>query len=233
MPESLRSAYRNLLRGLSALPPFLRSAARSVVESLKVAFEPLDSTSGTLEHRSPDVVAPSAPAPEGGAGGEEQGYSEMLAELGAEPPPPESADDLKDTAIRALSDNLRGLRDLGDQLARAEQDKLALAARVEELEAGAGEDAVVARLERKLEQREGVLARTRERLTSQRAKTDDWKSKAAERWHEIGSLRKQLKELERALEEARDAARPGPLPQQAESGSPQGPRAEHRSARAS
>ena len=166
-------------------------------------------------------LAPEAPAPEGGADSEQQDYAEMLLELGAEPPPREGADILKDTAIHELTHNLQGLSDLGDRLARTEQDRLALAARVEELEAegdASGEVAIVQRFERKLEQREGVLARTRERLASQRAKTEEWKRKAAERWHQIGSLRKQVKELERALAEARDAAQPGSLPKSPVSG---------------
>ena len=92
--------------------------------------------------------------------------------------------------------------------------------------------AAVARLERKLEQREEVLARARERVGRQRAKTDDWKRKAAERWHEIGSLRSRVKQLERALADALDGAQPGPLPGRTVSGSRREPSAARRSDRA-
>jgi chromosome segregation ATPase len=252
MPESLRAACRSLLGYLSALLELsraagtsllarvrprlatLRSAVRSGIERLPDALASLRRRSANLLQRLAHTLAPQADvpvhAPEHRADVGEQDFAQMLADLGAEPPTLEQAVDstLKDTTIRALSDNLHGLRDLGDQLARAEQDKLALAARVTELEAG-----VVAHIARELEQRAELLARTREQLALQRAKAGDWKRKAIERWHEIASLRSRVKELERALADARDGARPAPLPERPETSTRQEPRAGRGSSRPS
>lgn len=170
-----------------------------------------------------EAPAPEVPAPQAQAEPMHEDFASMLSDLGAEPVAHDGSADplLKETTIRALSDNLHGLRNLGDQLARTEQDRLALTARVEELQVGIESEAQAAeagaaRLEARLEKREGVLERAREQLARQREKTADWKRKAAERWHELGALKARVKELERELAEARDANQPGALPRQAE-----------------
>ena len=142
MPDFLRAVCGNVRLLLEDLSAWLRPALASA-----------RSTSADLLQRLADAIAPQSPTPLADADPE---FAEMLAGLGAEPPPVGQAADttLADTTIRSLTHDLHGLRDLGDRLARAEQDKLALAARVRELEAGVGSDAhgehaAVARLERK------------------------------------------------------------------------------------
>ena len=238
MPESIRSACAAVLRFLMGVLAFTVSACWSVaewmgprvvalgrtlrawVERTPELLEALRADSAVLLHRLANAIEPHAPAAEAGPVEGQGEFADLLADLGAEAPTGEAdtGADLKDATIAALRGELHNLRDLGDRLAHTEQERLALVARVAELESGGAssvgaDERSVARLERRLEQREGVLERAREQLAQQRGRTAEWKRKAAERWHEITALRKQLKELERARSDADDAELPGALPQ--------------------
>lgn len=242
MPESIRSASGAALRFLIGVFAFAVSAGWSIAEwlgprvvalcvALRGWIERLPERivawrvdSAVLLRRLADALEPAAPGTEGAADGSDSEFADLLADLGAQAPAGEEAADagLKDATIAALRGELHNLRDLGDRLARTEQERLALAARVAELEAGAAavgpsDETGVARLERRLEQREGVLERAREQLAQQRARTEEWKRKAAERWHEITALRGRVKELERGPADTGVADVPAALPQARES----------------
>jgi hypothetical protein len=116
---------------------------------------------------------------------------------------------LRDAAIRELEGMLGGLRSLGDELAKTEQERLALAARLAELEGSSvtipshsqQPDHLADRLENKLAQREAVLARERSRHAATRDKLAASKRVAGERWQLLRELRAENRRLRIALED--------------------------------
>ena len=123
-------------------------------------------------------------------------FDDMLMELGAEPAEPDPIGQ-RDTTITELRGMLVGLRDIGDQFAVAEN------ARIQGVE--------------RLDQREGVLERERERHAATREKLQERKEAAADRWRELQSLRATERRLRRELEHERGrmdalhAALPSPM----------------------
>lgn len=119
---------------------------------------------------------------------------------------------LRDATIAELREMLTRLRGIGDRLARTEQERIRLVDRIaalEALRAAEAEEALCAaersqealeRLELKLSEREGVLARERERHAATREKLAEQKRIAAERWHELTHLRSETRRLETALD---------------------------------
>lgn len=143
-------------------------------------------------------------------------FSDMLADLGAEPavapespPASENAFDLKDVTILELQKALALLQPLGERLGESEAKRLELEAQL-----AASERALIANSERSREtmrvlaedMREETtrlrkqLARAEALLETTRAKLDERKRVAAERWSEIRALRGERARLRRELD---------------------------------
>lgn len=136
-------------------------------------------------------------------------FRDLQAEIGAVlEETPES--DLRDATIAELRDNLERLKPLGVLLAEAERRRLATEEQLarlmlahealqrehdEEREAGPPD----ARLARELERQSAARQRAEERLDETRAKLDEKRLVASERWKEIRALRARAKEAEREL----------------------------------
>lgn len=150
-------------------------------------------------------------------------FGDLLAELAAVqgPADPATALALKDATIAALRGNLEQLRPMGEEFAAAtiwrtsaEAVLASLAGLCAELQAradapreAAGErEGVVQRvveLELELGQHATAARRLEERLEAMRAKYEERRKVAAERWREIQSLRSERRRLERELEQER------------------------------
>ena len=138
-------------------------------------------------------------------------FEDLLADLGAESVEPDHAAELaqRDATIAELQTMLSRLQPLGEELGRAEKARLEAEARVRELEAelaASTEDRprTVASLQRRLEEREAVLQREKERHRVTRDKLADRRRVAAARWHELRALRAEEARLRRELEARRD-----------------------------
>lgn len=125
-------------------------------------------------------------------------FESFLDDLGAEPPAADSELSLKDTTIAELTARLKDLQDLGDRLAATEQERLRGLERIAELEARL-EEAPGPSTDSKLEAQVAKLTRARdretERLDRMRAKYEERKRVAAERWRELLELKRELKVL--------------------------------------
>jgi chromosome segregation ATPase len=156
-----------------------------------------------------DVEEPRAPLPAEPAPGAE--FADLQSLLGAEPSAVEPIH-LRDMEVAELRTMLTRLQPMGDELARMERTRVGLERRCAELEESLTavtaelEESRLAkepdatkrelRLQRRLEEREGVLARERERLAEARRKRDERNKVASDRWREIHALRAHLRRVE-------------------------------------
>ena len=117
-------------------------------------------------------------------------FESFLSDIGAEanPDDAQSKFTLKDATIAELTARLKDLQALGDQLATTEQERLKAVARISELEDG----------DKRVEKLTRSLANEKERLIRMRSKFEERKRVAADRWHELLELRRELKQLKRA-----------------------------------
>lgn len=131
-------------------------------------------------------------------------FEDFLSDLGSEPSAPGEPGDsvLKDATIAELTARLQDLQPMGDRLAATEQERLAAVARVEELEAAAAAepsapDAQTKQLEKEVESLSRARDRQTERLDRMRSKFEERKRVAADRWHELLELKREIKALKR------------------------------------
>lgn len=126
-------------------------------------------------------------------------FDDLLSSLGAdgETAGPEHLLERKDAEIAELRGNLEMLRPLGDRLAETERARLALEAKVRDLETIAREESQARR--REAEEHERAVAKLRARLAEER-------TSAYSRDEHTGRLARQCEELRAALEAERARA---------------------------
>ena len=129
-------------------------------------------------------------------------FSDFLQDVGAENCAPDP-DRLKDLTIESLREQLRDLQRLGDELAQTEQARLAGLERIAELEAEneslreaprSSECTDNSAHAKELAKRDRAEARLKERLDRMRTKFEERKRVAGERWRELQSLKRELRE---------------------------------------